>query len=65
MSGSSAGYTSSMFRRLVSVSPLGWGVVVPALVRHAAVTTVTTLRDIDDALLALDDDDVELVAAGG
>jgi hypothetical protein len=45
-----------MLRRLVSVRPLGWGVVVPALVRHAAVATMSTLRDIDDALLALDDD---------
>ena len=52
-----------MFRRLVSVSPLGWGVVVPALVRHAAVATVTSPRDIDDALLALDDD-VDVVASG-
>jgi hypothetical protein len=50
------GTPTPMFRRLVSVSPLGWGVVVPALVRHAALATVTSLRDIDDALLALDDD---------
>lgn len=45
-----------MIRRVVSVSPFGWGIVMPALVRYAAVATVSSLRDIDDALLALDDD---------
>ena len=44
-------------RRLLSARPIGWGLVLPAAaVRHAAVATVASLREIDDALVPLDDD---------
>ena len=60
-----------MPKRRESIRSLGWTVVptvvVPLMVRGAAGAAVASMRDLDDALIALDDDlgdpDGQLVGA--
>lgn len=45
-------------------APVRWAVLVPLAARCAAASTMSAVRDLDDALVPLDDDVAELAGEG-